>query len=217
MNLLDHKNIELRFSILSGNISPVELVKMSSEELAPSSLKKRRVERQNKYFQEQVLMKEETKIIAKTNKGESLLSGADNIDNKEDPFITSDQFIFTNNVKKDENNSDKASWDYQSDNEERNRSINNINQQDNIIRSRTSGQDVTRTNSSQLIKSLSGTRITEQKKGEKYKNLSVEMVELYKALEDMNRSTIINKLNEKLKNHLKPSSIAEINELRNKI
>ena len=36
---------------------------MSAEELAPSSLKNRRSERQNKYFKEQVLIGDDNKII----------------------------------------------------------------------------------------------------------------------------------------------------------
>jgi len=47
---------------------------MSAEELAPSSVKKFRDERQSKYFKEQVFMKEETKIITKNHKGESILT-----------------------------------------------------------------------------------------------------------------------------------------------
>jgi len=71
---MDPRNPELRFSILNGDISATELVKLSSEQLAPSRMKNMRTERQNKYFKEQVLMKEEMKIIAKNHKGESILN-----------------------------------------------------------------------------------------------------------------------------------------------
>ena len=59
---MDHRNSELRFAIINGDILTNELVKLSSEELAPSSIKNKRIERQNKYFKEQVLMKEDMKI-----------------------------------------------------------------------------------------------------------------------------------------------------------
>lgn len=74
LNLMDSRNHELRFSILNGDLPAAELVKLSSEDLAPKKIKNMRVERQNKYFNEQVLMKDEMKIIAKTHKGESLLN-----------------------------------------------------------------------------------------------------------------------------------------------
>ncbi len=71
---MDPRNLELRFSILNGDIAATELVKLTSEQLAPSRIKNMRTERQIKYFKEQVLMKEEMKIIAKTHKGESILN-----------------------------------------------------------------------------------------------------------------------------------------------
>ena len=71
---MDFRNPELRFSILNGDLTANELVKLSSEQLAPSRIKNMRTERQNKYFKEQVLMKDEMKIIAKTHKGESFLN-----------------------------------------------------------------------------------------------------------------------------------------------
>ncbi len=80
---MDHRNSELRFSILNGDISANELVKLSTEELAPSRIKSMRTERQNKYFKEQVLMKDEMKIILKNHKGESILN-VDNNFNDED-------------------------------------------------------------------------------------------------------------------------------------
>ena len=63
---------------------------MTAEELAPSSLKNSRIERQDKYFRENVLMKENTKIIAKTHKGESILT-VDKIDDA-DYYITNESF-----------------------------------------------------------------------------------------------------------------------------
>ena len=106
-NLNDYRNSEIRFAILNLDLTHTDLVKMDAEALAPSSLKNRRIDRQNKYFKEQVLMKEDTKIIAKTHKGESILT----VDKPMD-----DEFIFNENK---DNLSEKASFEYQSDNEEK--------------------------------------------------------------------------------------------------
>ena len=86
---MDHRNTELRFAILNGDILANELVKLSSEELAPSTIKNKRIERQNKYFKEQVLMKEDMKIITKNHKGESILNTNDfnHIVEKESEFF----------------------------------------------------------------------------------------------------------------------------------
>lgn len=80
---MDPRNPELRFSILNGDITATELVKLSSEQLAPSRIKNMRTERQNKYFKEQVLMKEEMKVIVKTHKGESILNVDSNASDNE--------------------------------------------------------------------------------------------------------------------------------------
>jgi len=45
-----------------------------------------RMERQNKYFKEQVLMKEDMKIIAKTHKGEAFLNIENNPSDNENEF-----------------------------------------------------------------------------------------------------------------------------------
>lgn len=119
---MDNRNKELRCSILNGEVSPSELVKMSSEELAPSSLKSRRTEQQNKYFKEQVLMKGEAKIIAKTHKGESILI-VDKAENSVEMPESVNNNLLSNIIrgeddKKDEDNiSDKASWVFESDGE----------------------------------------------------------------------------------------------------
>lgn len=77
---MDPRNPELRFSILNGDIQAPELVKLNTEQLAPSRIKNMRTERQNKYFKEQVLMKEDTRMVAKTHKGESILNVENTID-----------------------------------------------------------------------------------------------------------------------------------------
>jgi hypothetical protein len=154
---------------------------MSAEELAPSSLKNRRVERQNKYFNEQVLMKEEAKIIAKTHKGESILTVSNN----------QEEFIF-NEVK--DNVSEKASFDYQSDNEQRNR------EEGNAI-----GSDVIVKNSSVNVR-----------KEMKYKNLTSTMKDFYYLLEDYSLENLRRRLNEKLK-ILKPATVEEIHKMSSQI
>lgn len=73
-NLNNSENDELRAKVLSSEIPPDKLSKMSVEELAPSKLKKTRNELQNKYIQEQVIKKDEIKLIAKNHKGESIIT-----------------------------------------------------------------------------------------------------------------------------------------------
>jgi hypothetical protein len=217
LNLIDYRNSELRFSILNSDITPQELVKMSSEELAPSSLKSRRMERQNKYFQEQVLMKEEAKIIAKTHKGESILTV-----NQDQPdleqYITPDALEQQNTKEnKKEKFSDKASWDYPSDNEERK---NIFERGDSQLTNKT--LTIQRDNSS--ILENSGKSIAavsnfpsinkKNKKEIKYKNLSEEQVQFHNMLEEYTRENLFHKLNEKLKIQLKPSTVDEIIKMR---
>lgn len=73
-NLNNPENTELRFKVISGEITPEKLSKMSIEELAPSKLKKSRNELHNKYLKEQVIKKEDIKLIAKNHKGESIIT-----------------------------------------------------------------------------------------------------------------------------------------------
>jgi hypothetical protein len=148
---------------------------MSAEELAPSSLKNRRTERQNKYFKEQVLMKEDTRIIAKTHKGESILTV--------DKSAYQDEYIFND---KADNVSEKASFDYQSDNEARNKELE------------------TKTEMS----------IKVPRKEMKYKNLSSSMKDLYNHLEEYNVENVKKKLNEKMKG-LKTQTVEEIQKMMN--
>lgn len=76
-NLQDPKNTELRFALLTGDIKPSELPKLDSIQLAPSRLKRDREMREEKYFKEQILIKEdnfEGKILVKTSKGETIIN-----------------------------------------------------------------------------------------------------------------------------------------------
>lgn len=76
--LTHEDNYKLRIAIISKEIKPKKLVGMSSDELAPSSFIQSRLEKQNKYFKEQVLIDETPNIITKTHKGEAILNIADN-------------------------------------------------------------------------------------------------------------------------------------------
>ncbi len=86
-NLQNEINTELRTKILLGDIPPMNLVTMTSDELAPSSVKKRKMEQQNKYFKEQVYLDGEVKLIAKNHKGDTILS-VDPKDRNNDGFIS---------------------------------------------------------------------------------------------------------------------------------
>jgi hypothetical protein len=54
---------------LTKTIDPTGLVNMSSKDLAPSHLKNLREVREKKYFEEQVLLKDQIKVITKSHKG----------------------------------------------------------------------------------------------------------------------------------------------------
>jgi len=187
MNLNDYRNSEIRFSILNNDVSPQELVKMSSEELAPSSLKNRRIERQNKYFKEQVLMKEDTKIIAKTHKGETLLT-VDRLD-QQDYYIPNEEIDIKDNL------SEKASFEYNSDNEEKNLEAKPLSKNNSVT------INLNRNNSKPVKKEV------------KYKNLNSTLRDFYNNLEEFTVDNIIKKFNDKLKT-LKTNTDNEILKLR---
>lgn len=177
---------------------------MSSEELAPSSLKSRRVERQNKYFKEQVLMKEETKIITKTHKGESIISV-----NKE----THDEMDLVNESipvqNRNQDNSDKASWDSANDNEERRKTLENNNGVKNSNSNNISIKQNQHTSSNQAS--------SNKKSKMKFKNLTQENINFHNFLEEFTIENLRNKFNEKLRSQLKPNTVAEINKGREEI
>jgi hypothetical protein len=187
MNLNDHRNSEIRYAILNKDVQPHELVKMNSEELAPSSLKSGRIERQNKYFRENVLMKEEARIIAKTHKGESLLT----VDNADDV----DYYINNEEDKKDDV-SEKASFDYKSDNEER-----NVEMIQPILKQSSAPINLSRNNSIKPRKEF------------KYRNLSLALKEFYYQLEELTPEKVINIIHDKLK-VLKATTLTEINKFK---
>jgi hypothetical protein len=188
---------------------------MTSEELAPSSLKKRRIERQEKYFKEQVLMKDEAKIIAKTHKGEAILT-VDKDTSNDDYFLTSGILEKTGNEKenaayeKNDNNSDKASGNYESDEE---RKIDDINKVNNLSRENSSVKNLSSLiKSNSIYKGESNLRKSNEstKNIIKYKNLSQDMLNFFNLLQEFKREGLFFKLNDKLKTNLKPETYQEI-------
>jgi hypothetical protein len=166
---------------------------MSSEELAPQTLKERRTERQQKYFKEQVLMNEDTKIIAKTHKGETLLSVGNDSNKYNDLIFSSDALVLDTKSKQKSTDSDKNSMGILSDNEEE-------------TKLKTPKNGLSRANSTKVVK----------QKELKYKFLSAEHQKFYEYLEDCNREPLIKKFTEKLKNHLKLPTFNEVMKLREK-
>lgn len=161
-------------------------------------------------------MKDEGKILAKTSKGDSMLT-VDESD-KGDQFLTSDQLTLNKPKIENEDNSERASWDYNSDNEERKglltaNSYKSSSSVQNVLKENKSGNIRASNNNSYPNRTQSKSDLS-SKKEIKYKNLSSEMLELHRSLEDLTKETLIEKLNDKLKSHLKPATIAEINKLR---
>eukprot|EP01053_Blabericola_migrator_P001272 Blabericola_migrator_1__1271@NODE_132_length_13257_cov_135_196133_g116_i0_p3_GENE_NODE_132_length_13257_cov_135_196133_g116_i0NODE_132_length_13257_cov_135_196133_g116_i0_p3_ORF_typecomplete_len590_score116_13TFIIS_M/PF07500_14/2_2e13ZirS_C/PF16583_5/0_42_NODE_132_length_13257_cov_135_196133_g116_i031944963 len=70
-NLKRDNNKELRFKIFKGEIPIEQLVAMDAKDLAPEALKRKRETESEKYFQQQVILKEDTTsaVIRKTHKG----------------------------------------------------------------------------------------------------------------------------------------------------
>jgi hypothetical protein len=130
---------------------------MGAEELAPSSLKNRRIERQNKYFKEQVLMKEETKIIAKTHKGEAILTVDEENFNREETIPSSK----VNNRRRESQDVDNV-----------NSSNNNVYNSDNEVSVMSEDNNLNQ-NYLQRVNSTSSSVINHHKEKEK-ENLTTE-------------------------------------------
>lgn len=212
----DARNFELRFSILNKDLPPSELVKMSSEDLAPSSLKNRRIELKDKYFKEQVLMKEDMKIIAKTHKGESLLT----VDDTADKIFTASDIVSLHREKNDDNISiEKTQGDLNSDIDIVPDTTSNFyktvispkNTSSSGLIDLSKNTTLTKQTSQISVKSLNKTKTIPSIK---YKNLTQEQILFYNQLEEYSREAIIKKINEKLKSYLTESTIKEIENLR---
>ena len=104
-NLNNTENEELRSKVLSGEIIPEKLTKMTVDELAPSKLKKSRNLMQDKYLKEQVIRKDEIKIIAKNHKGEEIITLA-NFDNIETDQPNKNENIYNKALDQEENESE---------------------------------------------------------------------------------------------------------------
>ncbi len=204
---------------------------MQAEELAPSSLRNRRVERQNKYFKEQVFMKDEARIIAKTHKGEAILTTVDENENEE-AFAREAQFVSSKNGN---TQGDFAENNYNSDNEieeafDFNRGfstsdvyntspgnvnpvspkstseIPNFNESKKLLPNQ---RNETTPVSNSVNKSFNS-----KKREVKYKYLSQEQANFYFLLEEYRKENLLSKFDNKLKNHLKTSTFNQIISLR---
>ena len=192
---------------------------MSSEELAPTSLKKRRIERQEKYFKEQVLMKEDAKIISKTHKGENILTVNKDSNEHEDyciPEKVSDNRLNKENSKNVSDNrwddkSEKASWNYDSDEgEKKNISvIKNYSLSENMR-----DVSVTKLSSSKSKSELNLKNNSRKINENKYKNLSTDMMNFYNLLQEYTKENLLLKFNDKLKSSLKYETFQEIIKFR---
>jgi hypothetical protein len=210
---------------------------MGAEELAPSSLKNRRIERQNKYFKEQVLMKEETKITAKTNKGD-MLTVEDEIFNREE-LIPS---MKLNNTRESLDFSSNNNL-YCSDNDmsmlsEENKENRDSNLNLNLDRVNSDSANCLKMNNEILkenadlpaekeYKTIDKLRNdatpstlnepnlrknvgTGKKREIKYKNLTQDQINFYILLEEYKKENLLSKFDNKLKSHLKISTYNEI-------
>lgn len=197
-NLIDERNTELRCSILLNEILPSKLVEMSSEELAPSSVKKKRIEQQNKYFKEQVLMEEDAKIIAKTHKGDGLLS-VEPKDKNSEGFIPFEVLEQHKTIRDNKKENEQAQQQSQSQIETNNNGDDNNKdiKKKNIFNGKK--EDIKKHN-----------KVIELK----FKNLSSEKLKFYFELDEFKRENILGKINEKIKSNLKAETAEEIKKMR---
>jgi len=73
-NLLDEKNCDLRANLLRGSVIPKRLAFMESKDMASSSMKQLREERERKYLEEQLICPNTgAKLLVKTHKGEGVI------------------------------------------------------------------------------------------------------------------------------------------------
>jgi len=210
---------------------------MGAEELAPSSLKNRRIERQNKYFKEQVLMKEETKITAKTNKGD-MLTVEDEIFNREELIPSmklnntreSLDFSSNNNLYCSDNDMSMLSEENK-ENRDSNLNLNldrvnsdsaNCLKMNNEILKENA--DLPAEKESKTIDKLRNDATpstlnepnlrknvgTGKKREIKYKNLTQDQINFYILLEEYKKENLLSKFDNKLKSHLKISTYNEI-------
>lgn len=209
---------------------------MGAEELAPSSLKNRRIERQNKYFKEQVLMKEETKITAKTNKGD-MLTVEDEIFNREELIPSmklsntreSLDFSSNNNLYSSDNDMSVLSEETK-ENRDSNLNLNlekvssdpaNLKMNNEILKE---NADLPAEKESKQIDKLRNDATpstmnepnlrkvlgTGKKREIKYKNLTQDQINFYVLLEEYKKENLLAKFDNKLKSHLKISTYNEI-------
>jgi len=73
-NLTDVNNPDFRSNVLRGTISAQRLMEMESKDMASSAMKKLRQDREQKYFEEQILCPTSgAKLMVKTHKGEAVI------------------------------------------------------------------------------------------------------------------------------------------------
>lgn len=190
-NLYDARNHELRFAILNLDIPAEELVKMSSDQLAPSTVKNQRQERQEKYFKEQVLVNDEAKIIAKTHKGESILT----VDHNQD-----DYYFANINLLQEKSNQDQQNFEV-------------INSDDEGLQKMDSSKELSLPS---LSKKTSDFNKNNRTRECPYKNLNQDDRNLYFLLEEYTLENLYKKWDEKLKSFLKPETVELIHSNRRK-
>jgi hypothetical protein len=73
-NLKNPDNQELRLAIINGSITPENLATMSSKDLVSHELKRKRLERENQYLKENVMLEAPTgRIVAYSHKVHTII------------------------------------------------------------------------------------------------------------------------------------------------
>ena len=175
--------------------------------------------KQNKYFQEQVLMKEELKVITKTHKGESVLTFEKETPNDEDLNFEAENKTnnFVTIAKEDdlnkENLSEKMSWDYYSDEEKTVKKESNISTQFlNLTKNASYGNS----HSNKAKEASNTNNLTNSTLEIKEHALSQKVIDFKKNLDEYSRDALVKRFNDYL-SILNEDTRKQIYDLRNNI
>ena len=209
--LIDERNTELRIAVLLNDIPPIKLVGMSSEELAPSIVKKKRLEQQNKYFKEQVLMVEEQKIIAKNQKGGLLSVDPKDKNSEGGGYMNFDYIVSHTNIKPKETKSSSTLLKG-----DKNRDDDKMKEGALSSVGGNSGQGMIKrmNENNRKMRNINVNDSSRKEMELKFKNLSSEKLNFYFDLDEHKKESIFNRFNEKIKSGTNASTIDEINKIR---
>jgi len=85
LNLKHERNFDLRFKILTEEITPSELADMNEDDLAPKAVHNERLAKQQEFFNAKMVKQEDMQILVKSRKGDMDI---DEMQRLEDSYVT---------------------------------------------------------------------------------------------------------------------------------